>query len=80
MFTNAINPLPVSYFGMIVSFLQSKNIRVMYYLLFQSLTFCNRIIYFLVDKSATDLYHDRFLNHMLGKMKFYATYWGLQGY
>ena len=80
MFTNAIHPSSVSYFGMLVSLLKSKKIRVMSYLLFQSLTFCNRIIYFLVDKSATDLYHDRFLNHMLGKMKFYATYLGLQGY
>ena len=79
MFTNAINPLSVSCFGKLIPPRQNKKIRVMLYLLFQSLTFCNRIIFFLVGKTATDLYHDHFLNHILGKMKFYATYWGLQG-
>ena len=79
MFTNAINPLPVSYFGMLIPPRENKKIRVMSYLLFQSLTFCNRIIFFLFGKTATDLYYDHFLNHILGKMKFYATYWGLQG-
>jgi len=52
----------------------------MYYLLFQSLTFCNRIIYFLVCKTATDLYHGRFLKPYTWKNEILCNVLGLTGY